>query len=357
MSIRYDTTYTEGVESSGAGSVEALYDSIVATILAYSFGGSNPWTEVSEVATRDKVLYSGGDPSSPDIACWLRITHSGNNINVIMYQDWSSLSETGSKATTLKTIFTGNNTTGGSVNWYMVVNAYEIGLIAVQDANEWIASMGVGMRYGSNRGLIGRTTASVGSGSGVVVPVDRDLELVDGQQIWIYNVTPDGLALRADTINITTVDASDATSVTMNTLANSFDAGAIIGLHPSCNYVAAASGVGTMQGRAIYSADGTSPVLILQTYSITSNLFDETEVDPNIITDAYYGTRIVMNENTISAQTYGVMQHVIACSQDGFTIAEKIQAELEDDTIYRAHRGSPTGHTTMALLLGPGAAP
>ena len=357
MSTRYHSTYSEGTSASGAGSVDRWYDDLRAAILAYTVDGETPWSVVSTIATRDEVFYSGGDPAGSDIACWIRLTRAGDDINAIVYQDWSTDSETGTSGTVSKRLSRGDNTAGGTVTWYIVVNAYEISFITKQDLLEYAASVGTVIRTASGAGLVGRTTGAVNSGSGVVVPVDRDLKLEVGQQVWIYNLTPVGDALRSGTIDITTVDAITASDVTLNTLTTNFASGAIIGLHPSPNFALASLASGNnLDGLATYNAVGVSPSGGMAGYAVVPNYWTEGDNDPGIISGNFFAFRIVYNQVSLVAQSFGAIQHFLCASNDGtFAFGEKCRIELDDLRIYRWHPGKIHGPGTLSLLLGPGA--
>lgn len=245
--------------------VTNIYNDLIAALTAYQNNSQDAWEEIDVVnatSNRQEIVYqSRGDrtlgPSGEgDANLIIKVQQfSDTDIYFDAYQDWSTNSSTGSRnAGGSSTRWTGIDENASYRYWYLS-NEYEFVFLLKQEHVWYYVHFGSPIRrhIPSVAEGIAFTTASASSGSSVTVALDRDItaSIVDSsdpngpQRVWIYNVTPVGNALRASTVDVTTVNAITSTTITFASLANNFDSGAIVGLDPSPMFLVALSGRST----------------------------------------------------------------------------------------------------------------
>lgn len=226
------------------------------TIRAYQSNGTDAWEAYETInatpGSQDIVYRSVGDRTlasgAGDAALFIRVTQqSTNDMRFLAYQDWSTASSTGSNVNaTSQTTWLNLNEVSGFQYWCFV-NEYEYVLL-IKQGNFWhYVHFGSPIRshIPAAASGIAFTTAAATAGSNVTVNLDRDISSSirdstatgGAQLVWIYNLTPAAAALRSATIELATVQTITSTSITFQSLSNSFDSGAIVGLDPSPMFV------------------------------------------------------------------------------------------------------------------------
>jgi hypothetical protein len=305
-------TYFSGTIT-GTNNVEDLVTQLETRIKAYQSNATDAWEEwdvvTATAGSRDIVYRSIGDRTltgGGDASLFLRLTQTAaTTIRIRGYQDWSTVSSTGhneagSTATTNGSWTALDATT--DIDYFGVSNEYEFAFVMIQG--------GVirGMFFGSPKRThippagdgIAYTSNAETAGASVVIEVDRDItaNITVGQKIWVYNRTPTATALRADNINIGTVDAKAAGSITIDTLDNNIEAGAIIGLDPSPMYVTTCLlALGSLY--FTHHAGGTYEGIASNVGQIEPmvELLTEATLDPHNATGLYHGSEAILDDD------------------------------------------------------------
>lgn len=237
----------------GTNNVEDLVSALETRIKAFQSNGGDAWEEwdvvTATAGSRDIVYRSLGDRTlvsgAGDAALFVRLTQvNTTTIRFRTYQDWSDSSSTGSYEAGSTSFNNGGWTTLSAtqdIEYWGVSNEYEFSIVMIQGGAYKFASFGSPKRthIPTAANGIAFTSNSETAGSSVVIEVDRDItsNITVGQKIWVYNVTPTATSLRSPTVNVGIVDAKAAGSITIDTLSNNIEAGAIIGLDPCPIYL------------------------------------------------------------------------------------------------------------------------
>jgi hypothetical protein len=294
-------TYFSGTIT-GTNNVQDLYSQFETRIKAYQSNSTDAWAEwdvISATAgSRDKVYRTLGDRTlasgAGDAVGIIRLQEGANYIDFSAFQDFSNSAGSGTNEAGSTSFSTGrwaSLSATQDIDYFGISNEYEFTMISVQGGSYRWVSFGIPRRTHimSSRNGVAFTSNAETAGSSVVIEVDRDItaNIEVGQQIWAYNITPTATALRSGAINIGNVTAKASGSITIDTLANNLDAGAIIGLDPSPMYI----GTGTTAIAGSYFTnwlDGTytSTTGQLAELEVPIELATEGNVDPSVL--GYY---------------------------------------------------------------------
>ena len=233
------------------GVVTQLRAEIQTRLQAYQSNSTTAWetwdTIDATAANLDVVYRSVGDRNLVagvgDAALFIKIDKfTTDSIEFNAYQDWSNLSSTGSRQAGSTQVRWNNVNDFSECRFWGLVNEYEFVMVVKQQQVWHYVHFGSPIRshIPSTVNGIAFTTAAAAAGANVTVNLDRDISsaILDSgdtngpQNIWIYNLTPTATALRSATVNVTTVTTVTATNITLASLSDSFDSGAIVGLDP-----------------------------------------------------------------------------------------------------------------------------
>lgn len=245
-------TYFTGTVT-GVNNVDSIFTELETRIKAFQSNGGDAWEEYDIVsapaASRDIVFRSLGDRTLlagvGDAHLLMRMTRvNATTFRIRGIQDWSTTGNAGTNESGSTSAINGAWTAMSAtqdMEFWGISNEYEFAMVMVQGGTyRWLGFGSPKRTHVPNAASgIARTSNAETAGSSVVIEVDRDItaNIVVGQKIWLQNVTPSGTAIRSATINIATVTAKAAGSITVGTLANNFDAGAIIGQDPTPMYI------------------------------------------------------------------------------------------------------------------------
>jgi hypothetical protein len=263
-----------------SGQSAAIFNTLTSEFTAFLSGGVAAWTQ-NNVTSTDRVFISKGDRTlvsgAGDAHLVVQMTLSTNTLAFRTYQDWSTLSSTGTRVSVNSSTISTTLSDTDAVSWWGVRNEYEITFVLLQGGPHRCFSFGSPMRshIPAAASGIALTTASASTGSSITLSLDRDLtgSIQVGQTIWVYDVTPVATALRTDVTEVCTVTSVGPSTVTVQTLANNHQTGAIVGLDPSPMYLGQCSSTSGFQtvyttnrlngayGSATTNTAGLHPVL------------------------------------------------------------------------------------------------
>lgn len=362
-------TYFSGLIT-GTNNVEDFQTEIETRIKAFQSNGGDAWEEYDVVnataGSRDVVFRSKGDRTlnsgAGDANLIMRVTQaSTTSIRFRAYQDWSTLSSTGSREINSTSSTNGAFTTlsaSTDIEFFGISNEYEFTMVIVQGGSYAWVSFGSPKRTHVPNAAngIALTTAAETAGSNVVVNLDRDISsnIAVGQKIWLQNVTATGNALESDTINIAEVTAVTSNSVTVDTLADNFASGALVGMDPSpmcCN--TGTTTVGTMYFTT--ESDGTYTGVVNQSYD-TEPLLEavaENANDPNP-NGLYIGCQALFdNAGTTSGGFRGTPEFMTFWSVGTQADQDRMIANFDNAQAYKVFPSII--NASYALAVGPGA--
>jgi hypothetical protein len=226
---------------------------------SYLSNGTNAWelydTLNGTPPNEDYVYRSVGDRSlvagAGDAALFFQIEQdSVDDIAFSMWQDWSTTANNGSRQAGSTSSRWLNIDPNAGYQYWGLVNEYEFVFLMKQAGAFHYLHIGSPIRshIPTAANGIAFTTASAAAGASVTVNLDRDISanILDSgdangpQQVWIYNLTPAGSALRSPTVEVAevqTITGGGTPSITFTNLSNSFDSGAIVGLDPCPSFV------------------------------------------------------------------------------------------------------------------------
>ena len=236
------TTATLAAAGSPTLQMDAFLPVVEAALAAYLSNATAAWGIYDAIdaslATRDTVYQSFGDRTlvsgAGDTTLYMRIARSTSQFTLRGYQDWSTLSSTGSRQTFLQTV----SVTAAALTYWICINEYEVHIVTEQSGAFQYAGWANPARTHIPAGHSGVafTTSAVTAGSAVVIPIDRSLvgSLTINKNVFIANLTAAGNALESETIEVLPVEAVAATPTVTLSPANSYASGAIIGDDPFC---------------------------------------------------------------------------------------------------------------------------
>lgn len=242
-------TFSEGVlPTLVSGQRNVFVAKVAEQIISHQNNGEQAWEIAEDLSGTyfDKVFHSIGDrslgsgSSKGDTDIWFRLTQYGvgDDFRIRTYQDWSPTSSTGFREASTSSFKINMNDTQG-IKWWSVVSAYEIVFIANQNGTFFGFFAGQLIRpFGSRINGVARLTSQSGTGSGVVLGVDRDISanLQVNQKLWLVNQTPDGSPLQSVGIDLVDVTVVAPTQITVNGVVNTYAVGSLVGYDPQPVY-------------------------------------------------------------------------------------------------------------------------
>lgn len=309
---------TDTITGASATAIMDLFlPAIESEISGYQSNSTAAWetyeTLDSALATRDRVYRSVGDRTlasgAGDTSLFFRIERAtATTLNLTGYQDWSTSSSTGARAT--NTVVLGG-ISSSDLTYYISVNEYEIHIAYEQSGTFfWLGCANPNrIHVPPAHSGVAFATGSITSGSAVVIATDRSLvgSVTVGQNVWITNRTASGNALETSDIEILEIEAVSATPNITLSPANNYASGAIIGVDPIGLFVWAAQ---TSSDPLMYSTHDTLGLTVgsgstSQVASVQLPLEPgvESGEDPHAGTDFYIGQRGWLFDNaTTNAQ-------------------------------------------------------
>jgi len=363
-------TYFSGTIT-GVNNVEDLFTQLETRVKAYQSNGGDAWEEWDVVTAtaglRDITYRSLGDRTlvsgAGDASLLMRMTqNSATAIRWRGYQDWSTTSSTGTNEAGSAAAASGSWTTlspTAAIDYFGVSNEYEFTMVMVQGGAYRI------MHFGSPKRMqvpaaakgVARTSNAETAGASVVIEVDRDITstIAVGQRIWVYNVTPTATALRTGAVNLAEVTAKAAGSITVDTLDNNLDAGAIIGLDPSPMMV----GTGTTTITALYFTNHTNGVYegaALNSAFIEPlvELLTEAIIDPHPGSGLYIGSEAILDDPDAAHGGYRGVPELMTWWPIG-TNADQDRMVPNYDTAEARKVFPSIKNGSFAAAIGPGA--
>lgn len=355
----------------GTNNVEDLQVELETRIKAFQSNGGNAWEEwdliTATAGSRDVVFRSKGDRTllsgAGDAHLLIRVSQTAaTTIRFRAYQDWSNSSSTGSNEAGSTATTNGSWTSLSAtqdIEFWGISNEYEFTMVMVQGGTYRGISFGSPKRshVPTLANGIAFTSNAETAGSSVVIELDRDItaNITVGQKIWIYNVTPNATSLRAANLEIVTVDAKAAGSITVDALANSYDAGAIVGQDPSPMYLTTSQDLSFALCYFTNHADGSYESATLNTTTIEVLLAPvlESVNDPNP-NSLYMGSEALLDDaDPVAGGFRGVMEF---CSW--WTVGTQADQDrmIPNFTTADARKVFPSMlSTSLALAIGPGA--
>jgi len=296
----------ESIGNGSYGEVErfphyATFLAMVAAITSIKSHGVQAWDVIDVVDTYDYVFHSVGDRSlggtgtegDCDIYFRMRCDTSGY-LRWRMYYDWSTVSHSGNIQTSERSMVLG---AFSAVRWTLVGNEYELAMSYYNNGVPYWVWIGQPIRHSYFRDGIARLSAAT-SGTGTqALSVDRSLvgKIRVGQKLWLMNRTPIGSALKTAAVDIATVTAVAAGTVTVSGITHSpFEIGSLLGWKASCPCFSYTNDVGF----GVVRADGTPyacGVLFNAIFGATNTLL-ATDARPGS-TGAYQIRRIEIDWN------------------------------------------------------------
>jgi hypothetical protein len=317
------TTGSLGVAASGAAQLDAFLPIIETALTGYLSNATQAWELYDDIdsalATRNRVYRSVGDRNlasgAGDAAIFGEIIrHTSTAFRVRNYQDWST-SGSGSGGRQSITASAASSTfTTAALTYFIFVNEYEFIVLYNQSTTwaliGWVSPIRTHIAA-SQRG-VAFTTSLATAGSNVVVSIDRDItsSIVVGQKVWAYNLTPAAAALGSQNIQITTVEAVTASTITLD-LSENLVSGSIIGADPSPVYTFGTSSVSSTVGNpTLYGVNSPTGEYTGQsgqaaTFTPQLNFTTEGEIDPQLGSNLYMGSKAVIE--TTSVSSYPIM--------------------------------------------------
>lgn len=254
----------------------------------------------------------------------LKTSFTGTQLRVFVYQDWSTLSHTGTNGGENSVVIP---TTGTNDLW-ICVSEYEFVFVVRNNTTRAIFSCGSLIRAHippSQRGTC-FATSTIGGGPDVVVPVDRDVTstIQVGQNVWVVPQTAIGAALTSDTLQVAVpVTATTATTITLNT--TDVPEGALIGLEPQNTSVA-----NHAQGIFTTNQAGTPTSITAVTHS-RNYLFSQHAPNPNTGTGVLVPLTVSDNDvNEARRGSFGLM-HIAADAGFSAESGDTIRVGFNDE--------------------------
>ena len=350
--------FATGTTTAGADPAADVL-ALVGTILTGHASGS--WTLYDDVSSDIKVYKCVGDQTvhstSGDTTFFLHLERlSTTTVEFECYQDWSTMSSTGSRGTANTGV---NRVTLAAATawdfWYGISEAEFY--LAINQSGAWDTLI-VGQPVRNHipqggRGTAFTTAQVVGSGGVISVPLDADIsnDIVVGQLCWAVPLTPSGDALAGSTIEVSTVAAVTATSIDL-TLSNTYETGSLIGLDPCAAY----AGVATDSYRVTNQGDGASGVGVLTRFFVDSNLVESVN-DPSL-TGYHVGfTARLMDTVAVGSTDRGTLGLVSGWTTDtqDVTLNHFNRSDFSDSNRFWPLLGLnfPTTQTAWTVNLGP----
>lgn len=365
------------------GQATALRAEIETVLQTYQSNATTAWETYDTIdataGSLDRIYRSVGDRNlvsgAGDARLFIQIDQDvSNRIVFFPLQDWSDLSSTGSR-------IAGNNTSQSwstiddfsECRYYAIVNEYEFAMLVIQDNTWHFVHLGSQLRthVPTNYRGIAFTTAAASAGSSVTVNLDRDItasiqdntSATGPQNVWIYNITPTGVALRTATVEIAEVETIAAGSITFTTLVNNFDSGAIVGFDPSPMF-SLASNNSTFTANinpTIYftnAVDGTYSTATAQSadYELIAAALPTQSFTPGAIGELY-GSRALLVADQSAKGGYRGTSELVAFVQSGTMLSGDLWRP--NGVSANQYVVFPfillTGYTGFNLALGPGA--
>ena len=264
---------------------DALHAILLDAIDTYAPAGNHPWQIIDAYTSGGtyKVLTVLGDIDiGGDCAgCFWQFRTDGTHSGLLgaFFGEWSAVSHSG----TASVVSDLDGFVGQTNHWRLALNEREL-FFEVHDetptgsVNNYygksfihIGCSGRGSYIHPGHRGVARLTAPVSSGTLVTLPIDRNLSnrfdarrggLTPGLPIWVISQTPYDEALRTPTVDVgPVVVAVDEDSVTVDTLANSYQVGDWVGVDPVAGFTATASwwtrtrhaSTGVSEGGRLYS--------------------------------------------------------------------------------------------------------
>ena len=337
-------TYSTGSFPASTTSVRVdnLFPVLETALTAVTSNATQAWELYDDIdpalASRDRVYKSVGDRNlgggNGDVTIFLRLTRVGGQFFIRTYQDWSTLTSTGSRLNTTSAV----QMYTGVATYHIFVNEYDLHLIIVDTSTVWFGAVTpVRTHIRSDKNGVMFTTAAATAGSSVVISVDRDAtgSIQVGQDVWIQNITAPGDALESETIQVATVEAITATTITL-TIGSNVPSGAIIGTDPTPS--ATFSVLNTSNPNLFFTnlPDTSYPGVNLTTATLTaqSAQISEAETDPQSGINLYIGSRFSVNSTSANFRaTRGELGNVAAWSQGA-------QSDLDTDEMVDVATGT-----------------
>lgn len=372
MDTRSTPTYSSGnIPAAGSGNRAVVLSTIETVVIAFQSNGEQAWEIVDDLNTGgkyDKVFHSvgnralGSGSNKGDTDIWFRTKQSvgvGNIITCMAYQDWSPTSHTGFRQNTTSGWVTGLSDSN-EFDWWAVVNEYEI-IFVLHDVTggAWSSfSVGQVMRpYHARMDGVARITSQGGTGDEIVFGLDRDIsaKIQIGQGVWFVNQTPSGQSLQSVEVDICTVIAITANSITVNGVTNTYALRSLCGLDPTPVYSTHASPTaafvslldGTYTSTTGQAADAWIDGKERMTYS---------HFDPG--PDGNYWVGPIGLAMTHAPRSFrGWRQHVRSCPVTSLANEDVLILDFDTSDKWKVFIGSAAIYfdTYWVLLMGPGA--
>lgn len=280
---------------SGSGNRATFMNTLVAKLTEFQSGGTDAWELTNQFdvgASYDGVFHSVGDRTiaggSGDTDIWIRLRMSSGTVYVQGAQDFSTIaaSWTAGRYREINSSGTGSIDDTTAIDWFSVVNEYEFHFVWLQGGAWHSLSLGSLIRpYSDAIGGVGRITSQSGTGNGVVLGIDRDLtnDIQVGQKVWLVNQTPDGSALQSVGIDIVTVTAKTASTLTVDGVTNTYAVGSLVGWDPCPTFVKPSTSTTVCFGQKLDGSWSSSNGQIGYIHNIIDNVgITESDFDPGL---------------------------------------------------------------------------
>lgn len=331
---------------STADDVVDLFLPIIETQLGtYQTNSVSAWQVFDDIdaglATRDRVWQSRGDRTlgagAGDTRLYVRITRNLAQLRFNVYQDWSTLSSTGSRNPGPNTLFISS----AELTYFFCYNEYEFHFI-VNQGSSWAYTGFLNparVHVPSQIAGVAFTTAAVTAGGPVTVGLDRDISgnIRVGQRVFFIRQTDPGAALESAEIEAPVVTAVTSTTVTVDSLLSNYVGGSIVGFDPCC-FGCESTTSGALTFLNTHGADGVS--LLSSNQSMIGQFFDntsESDEDP-APTGFFQGARMQLQDNVFAVPNgswRGRSDCVVYWGVNGQTDPDDIMRDVTSGVGYR----------------------
>jgi len=353
--------YSSGLINGGTQNRYDFFQAIITVMKAYQSNGENAWEEldvlVDAVPLYDVVLHSVGDRSlgsgvnKGDTDIFVRLHVASNQIYARAYQDWSATSSTGNRATTDRSVAT---TDVDDIEYWMVVNEYEVMVVFLQNAGYKFIHFGKPSNpYTDRMNGIARMSVATSTTGTVIVSLDRDItaNVQVGQKIWLLNLTEDGQVLSTDDTELVTVTAVTSNSITVSGVTHQpYAIGSFVGLDSIAThcYLSPTFGildtVNNPDGNALGSGTNKSMATVVSY---------ENEFDPGW-DGMYLGFRVYPVMSSPNYDFRGYWDHVRVFSRASQMDEDIYRVDFNDSDRWKFFP-SLGAITSYCVAIGPGA--